>query len=287
MTKLISKQLLPFQALYWFPIQYFSKNNLQKLKDYLDFFVIEYEVDGRIIQGAILEPKDKSKKYPVIIYGRGGNNVDPLENDMGVNIFTLVKGNVFNYCINNYVIYVSQLSGYGLNSGKDEFGGEDLNDILALKNLIDENHICDSSRVGMLGYSRGGIMSYLALTKTDWLRTIAVVGGPTNLLRNAEERTNMQEFVFTPTFGGSEDEKRRRSIIFNTDKLPKDSNILMLHGKLDDRVNYKDATELYEKLSAAKINSKLVLFEDDTHNILEHKQERDKEIMEWFDKYLK
>lgn len=288
MAQPTSKVKFEFESLFWTKTHYFSKVNLQKIKNLVDVYLITYKVKEREIHGLIIEPIDKSKKYPVLIYARGGNNVDPINMDMGINFKHIVGTSLFNFCFNNgYVIYISQLSGYGENSGKDEFGGEDLNDLIALKDLIDENPICDSSKIGMLGYSRGGLMTYNVLTKVEWLRTVAVVGGPTNLIDLSTIRPEMQEKVFSPAFGASEQEKIKRSILFNTEKIPLDANVLILHGKLDDRVGCEDAEELHTKLNALKINNKLILIKDGSHGLREHRTERDKEIINWFDKYLK
>jgi len=286
MAELLSKDKFEFASVYWTALPYFSKVSLQKIKDKVEVFLISYKVKDRILQGLIIEPVTKSENHPALIYNRGGNNIDPSKSDMGLTFATMGGASLFDLVIkHNYIIYTSQLSGYGENSGKDEFGGEDLNDILELKDLIDQNEICNSSRIGMLGYSRGGMMSYLSLINSDWLKTIAVVGAPSNLIRNAQERPEMQK-VFEETFGGSDNEKKKRSILFNSDKLPKDSNILMLHGETDDRVNYRDSEELAERLKSLNINNKLKLFDEGSHSLIENRGERDNEILEWFNKYL-
>lgn len=279
---LSSKEKVPFNSLYWSAIPYFSKTNLQKFKDYVDIYSIEYNINNKTIQGLILEPKNIDKKYPVIIYARGGNNVNPIESDMGTTFKELGAFNLFNYVTKGFVVYTSQYSGYGLNSGVDEFGGKDLNDLLKLKELIDSNPICDDSSINILGVSRGGMMAYLALTKVNWIKKIAVVGGATNLIRNSKERPEMLEKVFIPAFGEKEEELRKRSILFNTDKLQTNAKILLLHGLKDDRVNPLDSIELADKLKQLGINHKLVTYADGDHSISTNRQERDAEIYNWF-----
>jgi dipeptidyl aminopeptidase/acylaminoacyl peptidase len=60
--------------------------------------------------------------------------------------------------------------------GKDEFGGADLNDVLNRLPLIDSLPKADPSRLGMWDYSRGGLMTYLALTRTSRINAAIVLG---------------------------------------------------------------------------------------------------------------
>lgn len=285
-SKLISKDRVPFNSLFWSGIPYISKIKIQKYNDLVDQYCIEYSVDNRKLHGLIIEPKDKSKKYPVIIFNRGGNNIHPQEVDFGTNFANLSGCSCYDLASKGYVIYTTQLSGYGENSGKDEFGGEDLNDILALKDFIDSDSLCDSNRIGMLGYSRGGLMAYNILTKVDWIKAVATVGAPTNLFRDAQDRPEMLEKVYNPAFGAIKKEMEERSIVFNVDKLYKSVNILIQHGKKDWRVNQLDAIELAEKLKESNINHKLIIYPEDDHGITSNRKQRDQEILNWFNNYL-
>ena len=53
---------------------------------------------------------------------------------------------------------------------KDEFGGAEINDVLNLTETVKEIKKADSNCIGMFGWSRGGMMTYLALQKSDKIK---------------------------------------------------------------------------------------------------------------------
>ncbi len=57
----------------------------------------------------------------------------------------------------------------------DEFGGEDVNDVLNLIPLADTISFCDSSKIGMEGWSRGGMMAYQVLTQSDRINCSVII----------------------------------------------------------------------------------------------------------------
>jgi dienelactone hydrolase len=74
------------------------------------------------------------------------------------------------------VVVGSQYRGAAGSEGKDEFGGADLNDVMNLLPLLEALPNADPSRIGMAGFSRGALMTYLALTKTDRIKAAVVAG---------------------------------------------------------------------------------------------------------------
>ncbi len=65
--------------------------------------------------------------------------------------------------------------------GREEFGGADVDDVLNLIPLLGSFPQADTSRIGMYGRSRGGMMTYIALTKTDRIAAAIVDAGEANL----------------------------------------------------------------------------------------------------------
>ena len=68
----------------------------------------------------------------------------------------------------------SQYRGNMGGEGKEEFGGSDVNDVLNLVPALSHVEKADTTRMGMYGWSRGGMMTYLALTKTNRMRAAII-----------------------------------------------------------------------------------------------------------------
>lgn len=276
--KILTKKLIDLsQTSIWKGI---SENNQLKLKynylSNLDFFEIIYKSDELEVKGMIAEPK-KEGKYPVVIFNRGGNrNFAPL------NIGTLI-------------MYTSQLANQGyliIGSNyreKDEFGGAEINDVLNLTETIKELDKADSTKIGMFGWSRGGMMTYLALQKSDKIKTAIVGNGSSNLFETLTERPEMEK-VFSeciPNYSeNKKEELEKRSAIYWSNQLNKKSSLLILCGTKDDRVNPLQAEKMAEKLKAINYNFEFNKFETD-HFFSDKKQELDEVVINWFNQRLK
>lgn len=246
---------------------------------------ITYLSDGLNVKGYLAYPKDSSRKYPSVIWNRGGiGNAGIIDSFNARGIF----GQLASW---GYVVFASQYRGNDGGEGTDEFGGEDVNDILNLLPLAEEVDVADSSRWGIEGWSRGGMMTYLALTRTDIFKAAIVTGGIANLRCNADESPFMKK-LYQVTMGkyGSEDFQKKcstRSVINFSEKLSKDTPLLLMHGTKDERVLPHDTIDLSMKLLELGIEFRLVMFEGGDHFLKSHRQEVDSQRKIWFDKYLK
>lgn len=254
---------------------------------YLNNIVLEeiiYESDGNKVKGYIAYPKEKGK-YPGIIYNRGGNL------DFGsLNIFkaTFILAKVASW---GYVVVGSQYRGNaGGEGGKDEFGGAEVNDILNLIPLLGNMEQTDTSKLGIYGWSRGGMMTYLTLTKTNQFKAAIVGGGLSDLYMMKKTRPVMEE-VYEDLIPDYKNHKEKsldeRSAIKFINKISKTTPILMVHGTADWRVVPKMALELSAAFIKAQIPHRLVLFEGGDHGLNEFDDEVDEMAKQWFDKYLK
>jgi dipeptidyl aminopeptidase/acylaminoacyl peptidase len=77
----------------------------------------------------------------------------------------------------------------------DEFGGKNINDVLNLTKTVKELKKGDSERIEIFGWSRGGMMTYLALKKSDVIKTAVIGNGPTDLAQLIIERPKMETEV--------------------------------------------------------------------------------------------
>lgn len=250
----------------------------------VDIYRITYLSDGFKVNGYMTTPKKKGK-YPCIIFNRGGNGeFGKIEERLLFHIFAPLSKEGF-------VVIGSQYRGNDGSEGQDEFGGSDINDVLNLIPALEDVKKADTSKIGILGGSRGGMMTYIALTKTDRIKAAVIWSGLSNAFTMIKNRPMMEKRVFSkviPDYWENKDkELRKRSAVFWAEKINKTTPILLLHGSADWRVSPEEALEMADKLYEAKHPFRFVLFEGGDHGMTEHSKERDRLTLNWFIDYLK
>jgi dipeptidyl aminopeptidase/acylaminoacyl peptidase len=259
------------------------KENFKYL-DSIEIYGITYLSDGLKINGLMVKPKKKGK-YPSIIYNRGGNR------DFGALLIATGAITLGQIAKEGYVVIASQYRGNAGSEGQEEFGGKDVNDITILTEVLKEIKGADSEKIGMYGWSRGGMMTYIALTKTDKIKAAVVGGAVSDCFSSIEDRPEMGTNVMAeliPNYNTNKEiELERRSAIKWADKFPKDVPILMLHGSSDWRVKPQQSLNLALEFEKNRIPYRLIMFEGGDHGISEHKKEVNEQVIKWFDKYLK
>tara|TARA_B100000809_G_C15047976_1_gene497945 strand:+ start:66 stop:1034 length:969 start_codon:yes stop_codon:yes gene_type:complete len=253
-----------------------------KYLDNIDIYKITYLSDGLKINGFLAKPKKKGK-YPCVIYNRGGNR------EFGsISIVSAAIG-LGQISKEGYVVIASQYRGNGGSEGKEEFGGEDVNDVTILTEVLKEIEVADTNRIGMYGWSRGGMMTYIALTKTKKIKAAVVGGAPSDetIIDRPRMETNVYAELIPNYANNKEIELEKRSAIKWVDKFPKDVPILMLHGNSDWRVKPEQSLTLALEFEKNRIPYRLIMFEGGDHGISEHKEEVNEQVLKWFDKYLK
>ncbi len=245
--------------------------------DHLDFYKITYLSDSIIVDGYIIEPK-RDGKYPVVIFNRGGNR----------DFASLTIGTLINYCSelasNGYLIIGSNYR------KKDEFGGKEINDVLILTETVKEIKKAESSHIGMFGWSRGGMMTYLALQKSDKIKTAIIGNGPTDFIGIISDRPEMETKVIAECvpdyWNNKEFELKKRSVIYWAEELDKNSSLLILSGTNDKSVNSEQSDKIARKLTEIKYDFELKKFETD-HYFTEYKTELNEIVIKWFNERLK
>ncbi|NJK71312.1 MAG: prolyl oligopeptidase family serine peptidase [Thermales bacterium] len=183
------------------------------------------------------------------------------------------------------MVVASQLRGHSGNSYIDEFGGEDLHDILVLKDILKEIKGCNAKNISMIGGSRGGMMTLLSLTKLDDLRSVIIEAAPTDIENSYKLRPQLKEFRRDMYDVDSIDENRKRSAIYFASKISKNTPILILHGRQDKSVDIIDTYKLAIELQINNIPHEIHTFIDADHMLKVPQKWDFKE--NWLKKYSK
>jgi len=243
--------------------------------------------DGQEIEGWILKPPDfdPTKKYPLIVRVHGGPNA---QYDTSFNFeFQLLAAE-------NYVVLYTNprgSSGYGEAFGRAiwaDWGNKDLKDILAGINYVIKRGYVDPGKIGIYGWSYGGILVNYAITRTNLFRS-AVSGasdsdyfscyGTDDLHLWWEEELGLPWENF--------ELYRRLSPIKEVKKVR--TPTLFLCGQFDYRCPLPQSEMMYLSLKRLGVETELVIYPGEGHNLsqLDHQIDRMKRVLAWFNKYLK
>jgi dipeptidyl aminopeptidase/acylaminoacyl peptidase len=248
-----------------------------KYSDTIECYKIKYLSDGLKVVGFIVKPKTENSKFPIIIFNRGGNREYGKIEKKLLQVFSFFSSR-------NYIVLASQYRGNDGGQGREEFGGSDVNDVMNLIPLAKSLSFADPNKIVMLGYSRGGMMTYLAIKHGVDIKAAAVVGGVTDLFMSAEEREGMKR-VHNELIGTKREEWEKRSACYWPEKI--NVPVLILHGEADTRVNVEQAKKLSKKLTEAGKFHKLVVFPEGNHGLgPPHARTKNGMIFNWFETYL-
>lgn len=152
-------------------------------------------------------------------------------------------------------------------------GGKDLTDQLDGKNVLVSKYGIDPQRVGIYGGSYGGFITLMALlTEPDAFKAGAALRSVTDWAHYNHGYTgNILNFPETDP-----NAYKRSSPIYFAENLK--NQLLMLHGMVDDNVEYKDIVRLSQRfIELGKKNWSLASYPVEAHGF--------KETYSWIDEY--
>ena len=171
------------------------------------------------------------KRLPLIIFNRGGNREFSK-------LTPRTKWGFFDYVVSGFVVIGSQYRGNDGGQGKEEFGGADVDDVMNLVPLVQSLGYVDMNNVFVLGWSRGGMMTLLALKRGLAVNAAAVGGALADLVSERAQRSSMEQVFkeLIPNFATHADEALRdRSAVYWPERIK--VPLLMLQGGADWRVD--------------------------------------------------
>ncbi len=213
----------------------------------------------------IKPPKfDPAKKYPVLMYVYGGPGSQSVLNDWGN--FDLAWYQML--AQNDYIVVCVDNRGTG---GKgDEFQKctylelgkyETIDQIDAAKYLGTLPYV-DENRIGIWGWSYGGYMSSLCITKGADVFKTAIAVAPVTNWRNYDN-IYTERFMQTPQVNA--DGYDNNSPLNFAKKLK--GNYFIIHGSSDDNVHYQNTMEFANQLIKENKQFNQFIYPNKNHNI--------------------
>ena len=230
-----------------------------------EYFTIPNEV-GDQMNAYILKPKnfDASKKYPVFMFQYSGPGSQQVSNswDQG-------NGFWFNHLVQKgYLVVCVDGRGTGMKGSKfkkityKNLGKYEIEYQITAAKWLGKQSYVDASRIGIFGWSFGGYMASLALTKGADVFKMGIAVAPVTNWRYYDT-VYTERFLLTPqeNAAGYDD----NSPTTYADLLK--GKFLMIHGSADDNVHYQNAVEFAEELIQKKKQFDFMTYPDKDHGI--------------------
>lgn len=206
---------------------------------------------------------DGAAKLPLLVLPHGGVHAD----------FTTYYAHIVRELLaQGYIVVAPEYrgsTGYGRGMYEDiDYGGLEVDDVVAARDWAVENlESVDGRRVGIMGWSHGGMIALLSVFDHPTKFTVAYAGVPvSDIVARMGYQTESYRALFSAEYhiGQSAyenvDEYRRRSPAWNAHKL---QTPLLVHTTTNDRdVNVIEVEHLIKSLKAENKKFEYKIYED-------------------------
>ena len=290
-----------FESLDDFSRNYFPRAIYDEARTQTDFDVLDitYASDNLAVRGILIKPKDPgTRKWPAIIFNRGGTGDFSRITDDGLkpcsreNPTCLTVVDLYLLAKAGFVVIASDYRFHGPTAKRDEWGGVDVNYVLNLVPILKSFDFVDSGRLYMLGTSRGGTMTYIAIKRGIPIKAAAVIAAPSDLKAWADLRPDMLNG--DDTYDGfakvwpdyehrAAEYYRARSAVCWADQF--NVPVLILHSRTDKLVPVTQALRMVEALQEKGRVYALHIYEHDGHSLPLNREDRNHRIVDWFNTF--
>lgn len=244
--------------------------------------------DGTLIHGFVVKPPDyqPGKKYPTILRIHGGP------------VWQFYNNFMFDwqlYAARGYAVVAADPRG---SSGRGEafakaiyadWGNKDAEDVLAAVDYVTAQGISDADRLGVGGWSYGGILTNYVIARDRRFKAAVSGSGISNVLAGYGTDMYIREYeaeLGTPW--GSTDLWLKLSHPFlRADRIK--TPTLFMCGEKDFNVPLINSEQMYQALRSLAVDTQLVIYPGEYHEISKPSYLRDRleRYLAWYDKYLK
>ncbi len=206
---------------------------------------------------------DPAKKYPVLFDIYGGPGSQTVRNSYG-------SGELWGQYLAQEGIIVVSVDGRGTGGRGEEFkkmtyqelGKFETIDLIEAGKYMADLPYTDENKIGVFGWSYGGYMSTLAMTKGADVFDVGIAVAPVTNWRYYDN-IYTERFMRTPQENPSGYDEN--SPIFYVDQLK--GKYLLIHGMTDDNVHPQNTYDLITALVAADKDFELMLYPNSNHGI--------------------
>jgi dipeptidyl aminopeptidase/acylaminoacyl peptidase len=251
--------------------------------------VMKWKVsDGLEVEALLVKPLGyvAGRRYPAILQVHGG----PYAR----------FGHGFNWrakllAVNGYAVLMPNprgSTGYGTKfavANVRDWGGKDYQDLMSGVDELVRRGIADPDRLGIMGGSYGGFMTFWAITQTDRFKAAIGHAGISDWysFHGQSDIPGLMEYAFGGMPWTARDVYSKYSPMTYVDKAK--TPLMMTHGEQDRRVPIAQAEEYYRALRKRGVEVQFVRYPREGHGIQEPNHQIDLigRQLEWFDRHLK
>jgi len=220
---------------------------------------------GDTLNGWMLKPSDfdPSKKYPVLFCNYGGPGSQQVANRFGA-------VSMWHQLLAERGFIVVSVDNTGTGFRGEEFkkktylqlGKFEIEDQIDAAKYLGNMSFVDKNNIGHWGWSYGGFMSSLAITKGNEVFSAAVAVAPVTSWR-FYDNIYTERYMRTPQENakGYDD----NSPINHTDKIK--GKYLIIHGMADDNVHFQNTTQMITALVKSNIDFESAYYPNKNHGI--------------------
>ena len=222
--------------------------------------------DGTELNAYMMKPADfdTSKKYPVLVYGYGGPGSQMVVDRWGG------SRNLFHQYMteHGYIVFCVDNRGTGGRGKvfKDlsflDLGKWSVHDQIEGAKYLATLPYVNASRLGFWGWSGGGYLTCMMLTKgADYFKTGVAVAPVTDF--------HLYDAIWTERYMGLKDKNSEgydsASVLTYADKLQ--GKLMIVHGTGDDNVHYQNTLQFMQKLIDANKQFDVMFYPNKNHRI--------------------
>lgn len=247
-----------------------------------EFGTLEAE-DGQTLHYSIKTPKTRAGRRPVVIMVYGGPHGPRIKNQWG---------NLLDQVLVDRGYIVFSLDNRGTDFRGVDFdrpiyrnmGDAEVRDQAVGVAYLRTRPDVDPDRIGMFGWSYGGYMTLMCLTRTPDLYAAGVAGAPVTDWRLYDTHYT-ERYMSTPA--DNEDGYRRSNVLSHIEGLR--APLLLMHGMADDNVLFSHSTALMKALQDEGKLFELMTYPGAKHGLLRDPKEglhAYRVILDFFDRRL-
>ncbi len=276
-----------------------EKNGLRRLTHATDSFLAPLQTikvegfqskssDSNLVSGILYRCADApaNTKLPLIMYIHGGPvGQDDYEYDLRMNI--LASAGYAAACVN-----YRGSSGRGkdyIRSIYSDWGNKEVTDIFGAVDYLVAQGIADSSRMGIAGWSYGGILTdYTIATTTRFKAASSGAGSALQLsMYGVDEYVTQYEQELGTPWQNPEKWIKLSYPFFHVDKIK--TPTLFMASQKDFNVPSVGAEQMYQALRSIGVPTELIIYPNQYHSITvpSYQADRVQRYIDWFSKYLK
>lgn len=244
--------------------------------------------DGTVVNSLLVKPAnfDPSRKYPLLLRIHGGPNGQDQH--------------AFHYerevfAANGYLVLAVNYRG---SNGRGnayqkaifaDWGGKEVVDLLGAMDEIQKQPWVDSNRLGIGGWSYGGISTNYTIAQDARFKAAISGAGSSNQLSmyGSDQYITQYEQEIGPPWKAQETWIKISYPFFHADRIK--TPTLFLVGEKDFNVPLAGSEQMYQALRSLGIDTQLVIYPNQFHGITipSYRVDRMQRYLDWYAKHLK